>query len=110
MQSEGIGYCGYVVLDSYNMSYGDEDSILDQKYEKQMSWDLYYEDFKFYKWIKKIHIKRNTAHNNKELENWVLVLLLYENAFLYNIIKYQNHHKNNLLLLLHIWYKMLSSC
>ena len=32
MQSDGKSFCGNVVLDSFNMSYRDEDSILDQKY------------------------------------------------------------------------------
>ena len=36
---------GDVVMDSFNMAYNDEDSILDQKYEKQIFWDFYYEDF-----------------------------------------------------------------
>ena len=44
------------VLDSFDMSYRDEDSILDQKYEKKISWDLYYEDFKSIKGLKKMHI------------------------------------------------------
>ena len=47
MQSDGNSFRGDVVLDSCNMSYRDEDNILDQKYEKQISWDLYYEDFIF---------------------------------------------------------------
>ena len=67
MQSDGNSFCGDVVLDGFNMSYRDEDSILEQKYEKQISWYLYYEDFIIQKWLKKMHIKRNTAHNNKEL-------------------------------------------
>ena len=46
-QSDGNRFCGDVVFDSFNMAYRDEDSILDQKYEKQVFWDLYYEDFKF---------------------------------------------------------------
>ena len=40
MQSDRNSFGGDVVLDSFNMSYRDEDSILDQKYEKQISWDL----------------------------------------------------------------------
>ena len=42
MQSDGNNFCGDVVSDGFNMSYRDEDSILEQKYEKQISWDLYY--------------------------------------------------------------------
>ena len=34
---------GDVVLDSFNMAYRDEDSILNQKYEKQICKGLYYE-------------------------------------------------------------------
>ena len=48
MQSDGNNFWGDVVLGSFNMSYIDEDSILEEKYEKQISWDLYYEDFIFY--------------------------------------------------------------
>ena len=44
MQSDGNSYCGDVVLDSFNMTYRDEDGILDQKYEKQIFWDLYHEE------------------------------------------------------------------
>ena len=40
MQSDETGFCGDVVLDSFNMAYRDEDRILEQKYEKQISWDL----------------------------------------------------------------------
>ena len=47
MQSDRKSFCGDVVLDSVNMTYRDADSIWDQKYENQIYWDLYYEDFKF---------------------------------------------------------------
>ena len=47
MQSDGNSFCGDVVLGSFNMSYRDENIILEQKYEKQISWNLYYEDFIF---------------------------------------------------------------
>ena len=47
---------GAVVLNSFNMVYRDESNILDQKYEKLIFLDLYYEDFKFQKWLKKMHI------------------------------------------------------
>ena len=49
MQSDENSFCGDVVLDGFNMSYIDEDIILEQKYEKQISWDLYHEDFIFLK-------------------------------------------------------------
>ena len=68
MQSDGNSFCGDVVFGSVNMVNRDEDSILDQKYEKQISWDLNHEDFIFQKWLMKMHIWRNKAHNNKELK------------------------------------------
>ena len=49
MQSDGNSFCGDVVWDGFNMSYRDEDSILEQHYENQISWDLYYKDFIFLK-------------------------------------------------------------
>ena len=36
MQSDGNSLCGDVVLDNFNI---DEDSILNQKCKKQISWD-----------------------------------------------------------------------
>ena len=41
MQSDGNIFCGDVVLDGFNSAYMDEDSILDQKHEKQIYMDLY---------------------------------------------------------------------
>ena len=52
MQSDGNRFCGDVVLDSFSMSYRDQDSILDQKYEMQISLDPYYEDFKYQKGLR----------------------------------------------------------
>ena len=49
MQSDGHRFCGDVVLDIFNMAYGHEDSVLDQKYEKQISRDRYYKELKFQK-------------------------------------------------------------
>ena len=57
MKSDGNRFCEDVALDSFSMAYRDKDSILDQN-EKQISLDLYYEDFNF---------KEIQAHNNKEL-------------------------------------------
>ena len=62
MQSDGNSYCGDVVLDSFNMQYRDKESFSDQNYEKQIFWDLYYEDIKFEEWLNNMHIKRYTAH------------------------------------------------
>ena len=49
--------------------YRDEDSISDQIYQKQIFSVFYYEDLKFWEWLKKMHIEeRNTAlYNIKEL-------------------------------------------
>ena len=47
MQSDGNSFYLDFILDSFNMSVRDEGSVLDQKYEMQVSWDLYYEGFKF---------------------------------------------------------------
>ena len=43
----GTVFWGNVVLDSVNMAYRDEDSILDQIYEKQIFLNLYNEDLNF---------------------------------------------------------------
>ena len=67
MWSESNSFWGDVVLDIFNMAYRDEDSILDQIYQKQIFSDFYYEDSKFYKWLKNMHIWRNTDLYNKEL-------------------------------------------
>ena len=64
MQSDGNSLCGDIVLDSFSMTYADEDSILDQNLEKQMFWNLYCEDFEFKKWLRKI---LNKLYNDKEL-------------------------------------------
>ena len=45
MQSGGNSFCGYVVFDSDNMTSRDEDSLLDQIYEKKIRSDFYYDDF-----------------------------------------------------------------
>ena len=47
MQSEGNSFYGDVVFLSFNRAFRDKDSILEQKYEKRIFWDLYYEDFNF---------------------------------------------------------------
>ena len=49
------------------MAYSDEMSILDQIYRKQIFSYFCYEDLKFQKWFKKIHILKKTALCNKEL-------------------------------------------
>ena len=51
MQSDGNSFCGDVVLHSFNMSYSDEDNILDQKCGKQISWVPYYGFFQILKMI-----------------------------------------------------------
>ena len=47
MQSDGNSFGGDVVLDSVNMSYRDEDCILDPIYEKQMFLNMHDKDIKF---------------------------------------------------------------
>ena len=47
MHSAGNSFCGDVVFDSFDMRYRGEDSNLQPKYEKEISEDLYYKDFKF---------------------------------------------------------------
>ena len=47
MQLGGNSFRGVVFLDSFNMAYRDENSILDKKYEKEIFCDLNYKDFKF---------------------------------------------------------------
>ena len=52
MQSDENSFCGYVVLDSFNMVNIDEDRFSEQKYEERIFMDLYYEDFKYVKWMR----------------------------------------------------------
>ena len=47
MQLLSNSLLGDFVLDSFTMVYGDEDSILDQIYEKQIFSAIYSEDLKF---------------------------------------------------------------
>ena len=46
-QSKSTSPLGYVVLDSFDKVYRDEDSILDQTYQKQIFSDFNYEDLEF---------------------------------------------------------------
>ena len=75
MQTDGNSFIGDVVFDSFNMSHRDEDSILDQKYEKLI----------VFRFIKNLNFKRNERKCIcKEIQhittsnsyNWILVLLL----------------------------------
>ena len=47
MKSDGNSFCGDVVLDSVTMAFSDEDSIMDQIYEKLTFSELHNGDFKF---------------------------------------------------------------
>ena len=47
MQSDRNSFNEDVVLLSFNKAFRDRDSILEQKYEKRIFWDRYYEDFIF---------------------------------------------------------------
>ena len=49
MQSNWNSFGGDVVLDSFNIAYRHEDSVLEQKHEKKISRNRYYKDFKFRK-------------------------------------------------------------
>ena len=51
MRSDRTNYYGDVVLDSVNMAFRDEDSIIDQKYEKKKLLGLSFERFLQYKKI-----------------------------------------------------------
>ena len=44
-QSNSNSLLGDDVLDGFNMVYSDEDSILDQTYQKQICSDFYHDDF-----------------------------------------------------------------
>ena len=61
MQSDGNSFCRDVVL-----AYRDDYSILEPNYEKQISFDLYYEVFESYQLLNKMHILRSKAHSSKE--------------------------------------------
>ena len=43
----GLVYYGGDVLESFNKAYREKDIILDEKYEKRIFSDLYFEDFNF---------------------------------------------------------------
>ena len=47
VQGYANSFRGDVVLDSFNMAYMDENSILDQIYQNQIFSDFYYEGFEF---------------------------------------------------------------
>ena len=67
MQSDGNSFCGDVVLGSFNISYRDEDSILEQKYEKQISWDFYHDFILLIEenaYLKKYSTKQQGAKKN----------------------------------------------
>ena len=63
----GSVFAGMSSWKALKLTYRDEDSIIDQSYQKQIFWDLYYEYFNFKEWLRKVHIKRNRALNNEEL-------------------------------------------
>ena len=53
MQSDRYSFCGDVVLNSVDMAFRDDDSILDQIYEMKICSDFYYDDFILYNNIRK---------------------------------------------------------
>ena len=110
MQSDGNSFCGDVVLDSFNVEYRNEDSILDQIWKTDIL-KFCYEDFKIYEWLNECtfkEIEHITTRNSKNLgftATVVLVCIMRIILWLIKIIiiiirKY---------LLLYIWSKMLSS-
>ena len=65
MQSDGNSISGEVVLDSFNISYRDDDNIFDKMWEKQISWDFFYEDLKFLKMFKEnAYLKKYSTTRN----------------------------------------------
>ena len=65
MQPYGNSFGGEIVLDSFNIVYRDEGSILDQKYKKKICLNLNDEDFNLNSDLNAYFKK--LAHNNKEL-------------------------------------------
>ena len=61
MKSNWKSFGGDVVLNRSNLAYRDEGIIEYQKYDTLIFWEIYYEDFKFLNWHRKMYIKRNTA-------------------------------------------------
>ena len=55
-QSYANSFWGDVFLDTFNNVSRDEDNIWDQIYLKQTCSDFYYEDLKFWEWLKRMHI------------------------------------------------------
>ena len=53
MHSDGNSFCGDVVLDSFKMIYSDKDSNYDQKYEKEIFWNVIMKIL-IWKWLKKM--------------------------------------------------------
>ena len=83
MQSDGKSFCEDVVFDSFNMAYRDRDRIKCKYIGIFMLKNL---NIKSTLGIC-MHIKRNTAHNNKELIKLGLMLLMCQYDFSYNVIK-----------------------
>ena len=66
-QSYQNSFWGDVVLDTFHNVSRDEDNILAQIYIKKIFSNFYYEVLKFYEWLRKKYIQRNSAFYKKEL-------------------------------------------
>ena len=61
MQSDRNSFWGNVVLDSFNMAYRDESSILNHNYEKQIFWDLIMNILNFQVIEENTYLKKNST-------------------------------------------------
>ena len=66
MQSDRDSCCGNVVLYSVNMVFRDEDSLLDQIYEKQICLNFYYEYLIFVCYVSKLQEYFTTRFEKSE--------------------------------------------
>ena len=91
MQSEGNSFCRDVVLNIFNMAYRDKDSILTEKYEKQIFWELV---MKIMKLLKKMLICKKYSTEAKRIDK--IGFYYYFARMLFRLIfKNLNPHNNN---------------
>ena len=74
-QSYANSFLGYVVLNTSNNVSRDEDKILDQIFIKRMCLEFYYEDLKFWEWLKKWIFKEMQLSTRKIIDNLMLVCI-----------------------------------
>ena len=94
MQSDGNNFREDIVFDSFDISYRDEDSILDKKFKKQISWDLYYEDFKIISDWKNIAQQRGKEKSN----NWTTCYPMKDHVWSKYLLVNENNEND-------IWYR-----